>query len=128
MREELNDTGIILVADSGCLDSSLKEALAPTGYALLHVSNPREAIATLDLLSSEILLAVIEARFLAENGCDLIRWLERRGQRKQVKIILTTIRDRPLSAEVMKELGGHALVCKPMPPEEWRKTVDAVLR
>src|SRR5437773_260358 len=98
MREEPNDTGIILVADSsdGCLDSSLKEALAPTGYALLHVSNPLEAIATLDLLSSEILLAVIEALFLAENGCDLIRRLERRRQRKQVKIILTTIRDRPL--------------------------------
>ena len=129
MREEQNTTGIILVADSndGFLDSSLEEALEPTDYALLHVRNGLEAVATLELLKSDIELAIIEERFSEVNGFDLIGRLGIRDQTKPVKIIMTTVYDRPLSPQIVRQLGGDAVVCKPIPPDEWRKAVDTVL-
>ena len=50
MPEEQKPTGIVLVADGidECLDTTLKEALAPTDYALMHVRNAVEAVATLE--------------------------------------------------------------------------------
>jgi DNA-binding response OmpR family regulator len=128
MREQ-RAAGIILVADSsdGCLDNNLKEAFEPTDYALLHVRNELEANALLELLKSEIELAIIEAQFPAVNGFDLIGRLVIRDQPKPVKIIRTTVDDRPLSSQIVKELRGDAVVCKPILPHEWRKTVQAVL-
>ena len=120
MREEQRATGIILVADSsdGCLDNNLKEAFEPTHYALLHVRNGLEANAILELLKSEIELAIIEAQFPAVNGFDLIGRLVIRDQPIPVKIIMTTVDDHPLSSQIVKELRGDALVCKPILPDE----------
>ena len=95
MRDQSKATGIILLADGSCLDSNLNEALAPTDYALLHASNGLEAIAILDLLKSEIELAIIEEQFPAVNGIDLVGRLAMREQAKPVKIIMTTEYDRP---------------------------------
>ena len=129
MREQQNNTGIILVADSSdnCIDNSLKEALEPTDYALLHVRNGLEANALLKLLKSDIELAIIEAQFPVMDGFDLVGRLVIRDQAKLVKIIMTTVYDRPLSPQIVRQLGGDAVVCKPIPPDEWRKAVDTVL-
>jgi DNA-binding response OmpR family regulator len=129
MCEESKATRIILIADSSndCVDSSLQKALAPTDYALLHVRNGLEATAILELLKSGIEIAIIEEQFSAVNGFDLIKRLVTRDQPNPVRIILTTNYDRPLSAQAARELGGHAVVCKPILPEEWRTTVDAVV-
>src|SRR3954468_23936512 len=110
MREQQRATGIILVADSSDdrLDTSLKEALAPTDYALLDVHNAPEAIAILELLKSDIELAIIEEHFSAVNGFDLIGRLVGRDQPKPVRIIMTTVDDRPVSARLMRELRGDA--------------------
>jgi hypothetical protein len=56
----------------GCVDATLREVLAPTEYALMHVRKAVEAVATLELLKSEITLAIIESNFRAANGFDLI--------------------------------------------------------
>ena len=95
-RDQSKATGIILLADgsNSCLDSNLNEALASTDYALLHASNGLEAIAILDLLKSEIELAIIEEQFPAVNGIDLVGGLAMREQAKPVKI-MTTEYDRP---------------------------------
>src|SRR6266581_131439 len=61
------------------------------------------------------------------NGFDLIGRLGIRDQTKPVKIIMTTVYDRPLSPQIVRQLGGDAVVCKPIPPDEWRKAVDTVL-
>jgi hypothetical protein len=44
MPKEQKPTGIVLVADGihGCLGTTLKEALAPTDYALMHVLQGRQ--------------------------------------------------------------------------------------
>src|SRR5947208_9560804 len=96
MREEQRAPGIILIADSsdGCLDSSLNEALASTDYALFHVQNAPEAIAILELLKSDIELAIVEEHFSAVNGFDLIGRLVVRDQPNPVRIIMTTVDDR----------------------------------
>ena len=125
MRDQSKATGIILLADGSCLDSNLNEALAPTDYALLHATNGLEAIAILDLLKSEIELAIIEEQFPEVNGIDLVGRLAMREQAKPVKIIMTTDYDRALRPR--PELAAETVACKPVRPEEWRKMIEAVL-
>ena len=128
MPEEQKPTGIVLVADGidDCLDTTLKEALAPTDYALMHVRNAVEAVATLELLKSSIALAVIGANFPTTNGFDLIGRLVMRDQPSPVKIIMTTVHEQP-SPQLVRELGGYAVVSRSTPPEEWRATIVNLL-
>jgi DNA-binding response OmpR family regulator len=121
----------ILVADrsDGFVDS-LKEALAATNYPLLHAKNREEAFYLLELLQSEIKLAIIELELPLLSGLDLIWRLVKRKQPKPLKIIATTstgVLNGPLLENVVKELGVDAVVRKPIPPKKWRKTVEAVL-
>ena len=121
----------ILVADrsDGFVDS-LKEALAATNYPLLHAKNGEEALYLLELLKSEIRLAIIELDLPLMSGLDLIWNLVKRKQSKHLKIIATTstaVLNGPLLEDVVKELGVDAVVRKPIPPQKWRKTVEAVL-
>jgi CheY-like chemotaxis protein len=120
----------ILVADrsDGFVDS-LKEALAATNYPLLHAKNGEEVVYLLELLKSEIKLAIIELELPLLSGLDLIWRLVKRKQPKPLKIIATTstaLLNGPLLENVVKELGVDAVVRKPIPQQKWRKTVEAV--
>jgi DNA-binding response OmpR family regulator len=126
MRKEF-----ILVADrSDGFVESLKAALAATNYPLLHAKNGEEADYLLELLKSEITLAIIELDLPLLSGLDLIWRLVKRKQPKPLKIIATTttaVLNGPLLENVVKELGVDAVVRKPIPPQKWRRTVEAVL-
>ena len=121
----------ILVADrSDDFVDNLEEALAATNYALLHTKNGEEAAYLLEILKSEIKLAIIELELPLLSGLDLIWSLARRKQPKPLKIIATTstaVLNGPLLENVVKQLGVDAVVRKPAPPQKWRKTVEAVL-
>jgi DNA-binding response OmpR family regulator len=121
----------ILVADrnDGFVDT-LKAELAATNLALLHAKNGEEAVYLLELLESEIELAIIELELPLLSGLDLIWRLIRRKQPKPLKIIATTstaVLNGPLLEDVVTELGVDAVVRKPIPPRKWRKTIEAVL-
>ena len=121
----------ILVADrsDGFVDT-LKAELAATNLALLHAKNGEEAVYLLELLESEIELAIIELELPLLSGLDLIWRLIRRKQPKPLKIIATTsttVLNAPLLEKVVEQLGVDAVVRKPIPPQKWRKTVEAVL-
>ena len=121
----------ILVADrnDGFVDT-LKAELAATNLALLHAKNGEEAVYLLELLESEIGLAIIELELPLLSGLDLIWRLIRRKQPKPLKIIATTstaVLNGPLLEDVVTELGVDAVVRKPIPPRKWRKTIEAVL-
>ena len=121
----------ILVADrsDGFVDS-LKAALAATNYPLLHAKNGEEAVYLLELLTSEIKLAIIELDLPLLSGLDLIWRLVKQKQPKPLRIIATSssgVLNGPLLENVVKELGVDAVVRKPIPPQNWRKTVEAVL-
>ena len=121
----------ILVADrnDGFVDT-LKAELAATNLALLHAKNGEEAVYLLELLESEIELAIIELELPLLSGLDLIWRLVKRKQPKPLKIIATTssgVLNGPLLENVVKELGVDAVVRKPIPPRKWRKTIEAVL-
>ena len=122
------------MADSseGLLDILRKE-LATTDYALLHAKDGQEAIECIELLESEIDLAIIELELPVVSGLDVIWQLVRRKQPKPTRIIATTsitaarAVDVPLLKQVVKELGVDAVVQTPMPVQDWRKTIEAVL-
>ena len=121
----------ILVADrsDGFVDT-LKAELAATNLALLHAKNGEEAVYLLELLESEIELAIIELELPLFSGLGLIWRLIRRKQPKPLKIIATTstaVLNGPLLEDVVTELGVDAVVRKPIPPRKWRKTIEAVL-
>ena len=125
---------VILVADrSDCIVDTLKAELAATNLALLHAKEGEEAVYLLELLKSEIELAIIELELPLLSGLDLI-WkiwnLVRRKEPKPLKIIATASTadlNGRLLADVVTKLGVDAVVRKPIPPRKWRKTVEAVL-
>ena len=120
------NASIVLVAAKEELLNNLKDALADTQVALLHAQNHREAIALLERLRTEIDLAIIELELPDSGGWELIGSL-RRHPNNPVKIIATTSR-YPVS--VLGKLIGldvDAAVPEALAPEEWRKTVEAVL-
>ena len=118
----------ILVADtSDAFLDILKNELSTTDFALLHAKTGQEAIDYLELLKSEIDLAIIELELPVVSGLDVIWRLLRQEQPKPTKIIATTAVDVPLLKHVVQELGVAVVVQTPMPAQGWRKTIEAVL-
>ena len=120
------ETGIVLVAAKEDVLNNIRDALAETNLALLHVSTKQEAIALLERLKSEIDLAIIELELPDLGGWDLIRQLTWPLQ-KPMKIIATTSVYKDQLFEKVKELGVDEVVPAAIPPEAWRKTVETVL-
>jgi DNA-binding response OmpR family regulator len=118
----------ILVAetDDAFLDI-LKAELAATEFALLHAKDGQEAIDYLDLLKSEIDLAIIGLELPVVSGLDVIGELVRRKRTKPTKIIATTAVDLPLMKQVVEELGVAAVVRTSIPVQGWRKIIEGVL-
>jgi CheY-like chemotaxis protein len=118
----------ILVADtSDAFLDFLKSELATTDFALLHAKTGQEAIDYLELLRSEIDLAIIALELPVVSGLDVILRLLRQEQPKPTKIIATTAVDVPLLKHVVQELGVAAVVQTPIQWQGWRKTLEAVL-
>jgi CheY-like chemotaxis protein len=118
----------ILVADtSDAFLDILKSELATTSFALLHAKNGQEAIDYLELLKSEIDLAIIELELPVVSGLDVIWRLLRQEQPKPTKIIATSAVDAPLLKQVVQELGVAAVVQTPIPAQSWRKVLEGVL-
>jgi len=119
-------TILVLVAAKEDLRTKLTEALADTNLALLHAETQQEAIALLERLRSDIDLAIIQLELAELGAWDLIEQLTR-PSRKPLKIIATTsVYPEKVSGRV-RELGVDAVVQEAMPPDEWRKTVEAIL-
>ena len=76
----------ILVADTGDASLSfvdiLRKELATSEYTLLHAKNGQEAIDYLDLLKSDIELAIIATELPVVSGLDVIWRLVRQEQPK----------------------------------------------
>jgi DNA-binding response OmpR family regulator len=116
---------IVLVAAQGDVLNNIRAALAHSNFAVLYAQTKHGAIALLARLTCEIDLAIIEVE-IPDFACDLIRQLTWRRQ-MPVKIIATTsLYPEPVLTKVRK-LGVDAVVPKAMPPEEWRRLIEAVL-
>ena len=118
----------ILIADRHEeLLNTLNEQLAATNYALLHAKTGEEAMAFLERLKSRVELAIIDLELPDFGGWDLIGHLNLHD-RKPTRIIATTsMYPQAILEEKMKELGVDAVVRKPIPHEEWRTTLEAVM-
>ena len=118
----------ILVADtSDTFLDILKEELATTDYKWLHAKDGQKAIDYLELLKSEIELAIIELELPGVRGLDVIWRLVRQEQLKPTKIIATSAVEDPILKKVLKELGVAVVVQMPIPVQGWRKIIEAVL-
>ena len=118
----------ILVADtSDAFLDMLRVELATTNYAMLQAKNGQEAIDYLELLHSEIILAIVKLELPVVSGLDVIWRLMRRKQPEPTKFIATSSVDVPLIEKVVKEPGVEAVVRVPMPMQDWRKLIAAVL-
>lgn len=93
----------------------------------MYAKNGQEAIDYLDLLRSDIELAIIATELPVVSGLDVIWRLVRQEQPKPPKIIATSAVDVPLLKQVLEELGVGAVVRIPIPVQGWRKIIEAVL-
>jgi DNA-binding NarL/FixJ family response regulator len=119
---ERENAPIVLVAAREELVNKLRTALEDT-VGLLHAETHHEAITLLERLRTEISLAIVQLEH--SNGWGLIEDLTRSP--KSLKIIATTAVYPTPVLEKVKNLGVDAVVLDAIPPEEWRKTVEAVL-
>ena len=118
---------IVLVAASQDTLRSIRDALTDTNLALLHAKTKDEAIAVLKRLKFKIDLAIVELEFSNFDSWDLIRRLKGLSE-NPVKIIATTsMYPEPFFGKI-KATGVDAVVPIAIPPEKWRKTVEAVLK
>jgi DNA-binding NarL/FixJ family response regulator len=121
-------THFILVADTrDDFLAHLREQLAATQYALLHAKDGQEALDYLELLKSEIALAIIQLDLPGVSGLDVIWQVARRRQPRPTKIIATSRGNAPLLEHVVKELGVAVVVRDPTPVETWPKIIEAVM-
>ena len=115
----------ILVADtSDAFLDILKNELAATDFALLHAKDGQEAIDYLELLKSEIDLAIIELELPVVSGLDVIGKLAKRKQAKPTKIIAVSAVDVPVPKQIVKKLGIAAVVQSPKQRHGWRKIIE----
>ena len=115
---------IVLVAGKEDFLNKLKHALADTHVALLHAETHRDAIRLLERLRTEIDLAIIELE--NSNGWELIGDLTRHPM--ALRIIATTSVYPDSVLKNARSLGVDAVLPGTTAPEEWRKTIEAVLR
>jgi CheY-like chemotaxis protein len=122
----LNNRFILVADTSDAILGILREELATTNYALLHAKDGLEAIRYLELLKSEIDLAIIHLELPVVNGPNVIGRLAKRKQSTPVKIIATTsASDDPVLEQIVSRVD--AVVQTPIPAQEWRKLLAAVL-
>src|SRR4029077_3738097 len=106
----------ILVADtSDAVPDILREELATTDFGLLHAKDGQEAIDYLELLKSEIDLAIIGLELPILSGLDVIWRLVRQERPKPPKIIAISAVEVPLLKHVAEKLGVAAVVQTPIP-------------
>jgi DNA-binding response OmpR family regulator len=115
---------IVLVAAKEDIFSQIRDALADSNLALLAAETTHAAIALVERLKSEFDLAIIELELPDFGAWDLLRQLHWQSQRLVKIIAITSLYFEP---ELDKELDVTAVVPKALPPEEWRRTVEAVL-
>jgi CheY-like chemotaxis protein len=118
----------ILVVDTNeVLVGILREELATTTYALLHAKDGQEALDYLELLKSDIDLAIIDLELPVFSGLDMIWYLLRQERPRRTKIIATSYVEVPTLENVVTQFGVDAVVRVPMPSQRWRKTINTVL-
>jgi DNA-binding response OmpR family regulator len=117
---------IILVAAHEDVFNNIRDALVGTNLKLLHASTEQEALAYLERLRSEINITVIELELPDCGGWDLIRRITFLPG-KPVKLIATTSTYRESFFGRIIDIGVDAVVPKAISPEEWRRTMEAVL-
>src|ERR1700730_16777818 len=124
VMSEGENAPIVLVAGKEDFLNKLKHALADTHVALLHAETHRDAVRLLERLRTEIDLAIIELE--NSNGWELIGDLTRHPI--ALRIIATTSVYPDSVLKNARSLGVDAVLPETTAPEEWRKTVEAVLR
>src|SRR5438045_570994 len=105
---------IVLVAGREDLLNDLRDALFALNYMLLHAPPKLESIVTLERLTSEISIAIVELELPDFGGWDLIRELTFLPD-KPVKVIATTsLYPEPFFGKI-RGIGVDAVVRKTIP-------------
>jgi response regulator RpfG family c-di-GMP phosphodiesterase len=115
---------IVLVAAKEEILNNITDALADTNLALLHAQTKHEAVALLELMTSEVDLAIVELELPDFGAWDLLRKLSWQSQTPVKVIVTTSLYPEP---ELEKEIGVAVVVPKGIPSEDWRRTVETVM-
>ena len=118
---------ILVAEDSATVRNSLIQTLSRTPYQVTEASDGLEALEALksDTDTPDILLLDIEMPFL--TGYDLLDILRRDLRFSNMKIIMLTSRTSERHEQHATELGAHAYLTKPSPPEELLNTIQRLL-
>jgi PleD family two-component response regulator len=121
--------GKILVVDPMLMDQArLQSVLEAVGHTLVISTSPDDAIAKLSQWQrGAVQLILTELVFPEADGLDLVRWVKREAQWREVPIILLTpqpARERLIEAV---RLGAATVLSKPFGPDMLLRRVTEAL-
>ncbi len=113
---------ILVADDSASFRGSILQTLRRTNYQIKEARDGLEALELLKLDTPDVILLDIEMPYL--NGYDLLDILHHNSQFSTIKIIMLTSRTSEKHLQHALDLGAHAYLTKPSPPEELLTTIQ----
>lgn len=113
---------ILVADDSASFRGSILQTLQRTTYQVSEARDGLEALESLKLDTPDIILLDIEMPYL--NGYDLLDILRQNSQFSTIKVIMLTSRTSDKHLQHALELGAHAYLTKPSPPEKLLTTIQ----
>ncbi len=130
-RTEVDDSSaqssqrVMIADDSVYIRQSLRQTLLRAGYQVMQARDGMEAWELLLEQPPDVLLLDIEMPNL--NGYELLSMIRTIPRFAALKIIMLTARSSEKHRRSARELGAHAYLIKPSPPETLLATIQAVL-
>ena len=124
-RRERTTPHILIADDSPSMRQSLRQTLQRASYEVVESSDGMEALEQLTKEPPDIFLLDMEMPNL--NGYDLLGIMHLYHELTNVKVIMLTSRSTEKHRKHALELGAHAYLTKPCPPELLLETVAKML-
>lgn len=120
---------ILIVDDSAIIRSVVKKTLAMTGLEIGKIHEAENGQKALDIIHKEwvdIILADIHMPTM--NGIEMVRKLNEENITANVPIVIISSDRSEKHITELQSLGVRAYLNKPFTPEEFRDTINSMLR
>ncbi len=124
-REQKTQHLVLIADDSTLLRKSLEQTLTRADYKTVEASDGLEALDKLTQNPPDIFLLDMEMPNL--NGYDLLSIMSVYPELMNVKVIMLTSRTTEKHKQHALDLGAHAFLTKPCPPDVLLETIAGLL-
>lgn len=116
---------VACVDDSPAILSSVTQILHRSGYEVIPITDPRQAITTLE--QEKPALVLLDVLMPELNGYELCKLIRQHPELRQIPVVFLTGKDGLVDKVRAKLLGVREYLTKPVDAEQLRRCVQQVL-